>query len=61
VPVRVLIPIGVLACPLPVMRICTFWYQHICFLDKYFDFGSNFLENGFTIPIIEIAGVQAAM
>jgi hypothetical protein len=27
-PVRVLIPIRVLACPLLVMGICTFWYQH---------------------------------
>ncbi len=29
VPVRVLIPIRLLVCPLPVMGICTFWYQHI--------------------------------
>jgi hypothetical protein len=28
-PVCVLIPICVLACPLPVMGICVFWYQHI--------------------------------
>jgi hypothetical protein len=28
-PVCVLIPIRVLACPLPVMGICAFWYQHI--------------------------------
>jgi hypothetical protein len=40
-PVRILIPIRVLAYPLPVMGICTFWYQHkydsLDFSFKFFD------------------------
>ncbi len=45
IPIRVLIPIRVMACPVPVTGYCAFWYQHIS-LSVNFQFSTNwYLKN----------------
>ncbi len=50
-PVRILIPIRVLAFPLPVMGMCTFWYQHM-YPVKFWARGAEYVMAEYSILLL---------